>query len=395
MAAAPPYPLYFRTYYLYRVSPFHHGDSPLLADRALRTHATRLRDQLKGDNVRGVEVDFASTEGALPNLGPLEECHWDLLGDEDAFIERHRQLFEDVEASQISSAVGASQARGIQVTLDYERQSYSALLLRDPEAKVSPAGFTSLPLLLVKMPALIRDIFLNYLRTNFDAHVAPLKLQSIFLTSTLENYFRHLSAPRSRQSIRDVVRQLQVQLAFPGSTTVLKHIDVNIAGADVLGFFKRGKLLPNAKDAPFTTALRSYLQNHLALDISNPKVQISRITCGSFTIQSDRIKILAPDAPDDSASGRSGTPETTASQRAVDDLYTSLVREAAGSGKFLPDNILEEIREETPSSTGSVVRRGRKRAVSNTAPGNTAAKKTQGRGKENGRAVDGDEDTEM
>lgn len=87
----PPYPLYNRTYNLFRLSPLHHGDAPLLADRTLRTHAKRLKEQLKGDNVRGVQVDFASAEDTA-RLGPLEECTWELLGDEDAWIDRHIQL---------------------------------------------------------------------------------------------------------------------------------------------------------------------------------------------------------------------------------------------------------------------------------------------------------------
>ena len=43
MSDIPPYPLYNRTYSLFRLSPLHHGDAPLLADRALRTHAKRLK----------------------------------------------------------------------------------------------------------------------------------------------------------------------------------------------------------------------------------------------------------------------------------------------------------------------------------------------------------------
>jgi len=189
MAEYPPYPLYNRTYLLYRVSPLHHGDAPLLHEPSLRTHAKRLREQLKGDNVRGVEVDFAGAEDALPSLGPLGECSWDMIADEDAWIDHHRQSV-DPEASHMSAVMTAAHARGVQVSLEYDKQSYNALLLRDPGVTTEPDAFTSLPLLLVKMPAPIRDIFLNYLRTTFDAHVAPLRLPSAFVTSSLETYFR-------------------------------------------------------------------------------------------------------------------------------------------------------------------------------------------------------------
>jgi hypothetical protein len=386
MAEYPPYPLYNRTYLLYRVSPLHHGDAPLFDDHSLCAHAKRLREQLKGDNVRGVEVDFAGTEDALPNLGPLEECEWDTIGDEDAWIDRRRQSV-DPEASQLSAVMTAEQARGVQVSLEYDRQSYSALLLRDPGVTTSPDGFTSLPLLLVKMPAPIREIFLNYLRTSFDAHVVPLKLPSAFITSSLETYFRHLSASSSTQSIQDVIRQVQVQLAFPNATTLLRHLDITIAGRDVPGFVNRGKSLRDGTDKPFTTAFAAYLRKHLALDISHPKVHISRITCGSFVLGTDRLKLHAPvDVDPDN----SDMLEASAGQLAVHELYTSLVREATGTGKFSSEDLVADV--STPSSTTSTVAGRRKRAVSTTAAGNAKTKRSKARGKENGTTRRGGEE---
>ncbi|KAF2122270.1 kinetochore complex Sim4 subunit Fta1-domain-containing protein [Lophiotrema nucula] len=377
MADIPIYPLYHQTYRLYRVSPLHHGDASLLNERALRTHAKRLKEQLKGDNVRGVEIDLAAAEGALANLGTLELCDWELVGDEDAWIDRYNP-----EASQVSSVLTPERARGVEVTLDYDQaHTYSAMLLRDPEATKSPEGFTSLPLLMVKMPAPVREIFLNYLRTSFDAHVAPLRLAPTFLTNTLETYFKHLTAAGSTQSIRDQIRQLQIQLAFPStpSPSLLRHIDINISSADVATFLKRGRNLPDSNTSPFTAALRIYLQKHLALALSHPKVSISKIQCHSFVIQSDKIKITAPEAlSETSFSDASQVPDSSAGQLAVQELYASLVKEATGSGKFLHESMLGESRDSTPSSTGSGVRRGRKRAVSTTAAGNAKTKRSRG-----------------
>lgn len=374
----PPYPLYNRTYSLYRLSPLHHGDTALLADRALRTHAKRLREQLKGDNVRGVQVDFARAEDAA-RLGPLEECSWDLLGDEDAWIDRHR-LLQDPEASQLPPP---TEPRGIEVSLEYETQSYNALLLRDPQNTTAPDGFSSLPLLLVKMPGPVRDVFLQYLRTAFDAHVAPLRLPSTFITGSMETYFRHLSASTSTQSIQDVVRQLSVQLAFPSTTTLLKHIDITIAAADVPGFVARGK---HARDKPFTAALSSYLAKHLALDISNPKVQISRVSCNSFHLGTERLKLAAPDTLADTSFSDEGgaSQDASAGQLAVEEFLTSLIREAAGSGKFLPDELSAGLRDSTPSSTASSRTTRKKRGVSNAATSN-GNKRAKSKSKTNGQ----------
>jgi hypothetical protein len=385
MADIPPYPLYNRTYNLYRLSPLHTGGTPLLVDRALRTHAKRLKEQLKGDNVRGVQVDFAGAEDTA-KLGPLEECEWDVVGDEDAWIDRHRQSV-DPDASQLSSGLSPDRARGLQVSLEYEKQSYNALLLRDPGVTSSPEGFTALPLLLVKMPGPVRDIFLNYLRTTFDAHVAPLKLPSPFITSSLETYFNRLSSSSSTQSIQDVIRQLHVQLAF-SNTTALKHVEITIAGADVPGFVDRGKLLKETHNKPFTAALSEYLKRHLALDMSRNKVHISRISCNSFHLGTERLKLIAPDTLADTSFSDEGgaSQDASAGQLAVQDFYKSLVQEAAGNGKFLPEDITKGLREETPSSTASARASRRKRAISNAAVGNDN-KKTKAKGKDNGKRV--------
>ena len=391
MAQIPPYPLYNRTYNLYRLSPLHCHDTPLLVDASLRTHAKRLKEQLKGDSVRGVQVDFAAADDTA-KLGPLDECTWELIGDEDAWIDRHRQSM-DPDASQLSSVsqFTPERARGLEVSLEYEKQSYNALLLRDPGVTSSQKGFTSLPLLLVKMPGPIRDIFLNYLRTTFDAHVAPLKLPSPFITSSLETYFKHLAARYSTQSIQDIIRQLHIQLAFPNTTTILKHVEITVAGGDISGFVERGRLLKDTHDKPFTAALAAYLRQHLALDISHPKVQISRITCNSFHLSTERLKLVAPDPLADTSFSDEGgaSQDASASELAVQELYTSLVREAAGSGKFLPEELTSESREETPSSIASAKAGRRKRAISSTAVTDGNNKKTKGRGKENNRKLNG------
>lgn len=383
MADVPVYPLYNRTYSLYRVSPLHHGAGLLLDEKTLRSHAKRLKEQLKGDNVRGVQVDFASAED-VAKLGPLEECSWDMLGDEDAWIDRHMQA-ADPEGSQLSAGTTPERARGFQVSLEYEKQSYNALFLRDPGVTQSPHGFTSLPLLLVKMPGPVRDIFLNYIRTSFDAHVTPLKLPSPFITSSLETYFRNLCSQTSTQSIKDVIRQLHVQLSFPSTTTLLKHIEVTIAGSDVSGFVNRGKLNQDAQKEPFTNALSGYLRKHLAIEMGHSKVHISRISCNSFILGTERLKLAAPDTLADTSFSEEGgaSQDVSASELAVRDFYAALVKEATGTGKFLPDENASNQRDDTPSSIASAGAARRKRAVSNAAPGNAIKKKAKGKGKEN------------
>ncbi|KAL5116170.1 hypothetical protein ACEQ8H_005946 [Pleosporales sp. CAS-2024a] len=378
MAAIPPYPLYHQTYSLYRASPLHHGDAPLLDGRALQTHARRLTEQLKGDRVRGVHVDYAAADDTA-RLGPLAACTWEAVGDEDAWIDGH--------GPAAPGGLDAARARGIHVRLEYEKHAYTALLLRDPGATgvtAAPASFTALPLLLVKMPGPVRTVFLAYLRTAFDAHVAPLQLPSSFITASADAYFGHLSARTSTQTMVDTVRQLHVQLAFAAPTTLLRHIDITIAAPDVPGFVARGKALQGGAHRPFTAALSQYVQKHLALDVSHPGVRVSSIACSSFQLRSERLKLAAPDPlADDSVSDEAGpSQDVSAAQHAVAALYASLVRQAAGSGNFLPEESGRAAREGTTSSTGSGRAGSKKRAISNAAATDANRKKAKGKSKE-------------
>lgn len=377
----PPYPLYQRSYLLYRLSPLHHAHAALLHPAALDAHARRLREQLQGDRVRGVDVDAPQRDDG--HLGPLQQCTWRLLGDEDAWIDSYRE--------PATAALQPHLARGIHVALDFETQSCSALLLRDPQlsaaasASEAPHPPTALPLLLVRMPSTVRRVFLDYLATAFDAHVAPLRLSSSFLTSSLETYLRHLSHPGATHSVQDVIRQLHLQLSFPNATALLRHLDVTIAARDLPVFLRRASLLGNARDTPFTSALAAYMKKHFALDISHPNVHVSRISCASFVLGTDRLKLSAPDISDASIAS-SDTPEASAPELAVREFYASLVAEATGTANYLPSDFSPDTRSSTPSSVASTKADARKRAGSNANPSTRTTKRSRPRAQGNGES---------
>ncbi|OCK78193.1 hypothetical protein K432DRAFT_302555 [Lepidopterella palustris CBS 459.81] len=364
----PPYPLYNSTFHVYRLSPLYHGETPLLEESTLGIHSRRLRDLLKGDNLRGVQVDFPGSENPIHKSGPLEGCEWDLLGDEAAWIDLQKQT--DVsESRDIAPTVLAETARGIQIDLQYTKQTYSAFLLRNPETTTSPPNFTSLPLLLVRMPAPVREIVLNYLSTTFDTRISPLKLRPSFLTSVVESHLTHLTHATSTQSIPDIIKMLQLQLTFPASTTLLKNIDISIAREDVAGFLARGKLLAQQRQTrstsdsstlsgPFTTAFSHYTTTHLALPLSNPKIHISKIACGAFAIASEgKIKLFPPEPlSSDGSDDGTGITDLSAAERAMADLYTSLVQEASSCGNFTDLDMNMEDVEDMPTAKGRAKR---------------------------------------
>lgn len=365
----PPYPIYGSTFHLYRLSPLYHGETPILEDSALRTHSRRLRDVLKGDNLRGVQVDFPGPENLLHNSGPLEECDWNLIGDESSWTELYTQPI-DSESQDAISTVTPETARGIQIDLQYAKHIYSAFILRDPDKTSSPPGFTSLPLLLVRMPAAIREILLNYLSTTFDTHISPLKLRASFLASALESHLTRLTTSTSTQFIPDILKAVQLQLSFPTSTKLLKNIDISIAREDIPGFLARGKLLsqqvqtgpvpdPSAPTGPFITALSHYTTTHLALPLFHPKTNISKLACGAFALASEgRIKLYSPPPISSSASDDGTTAPTapSAAEHAMRDLYASLIQEASSRGRFIVAGV-------EPEATNNVAAVGTKGKV--------------------------------
>ncbi|KAF2136134.1 uncharacterized protein K452DRAFT_208309, partial [Aplosporella prunicola CBS 121167] len=295
----PQYPLYNSTYTAYRLSPLYHGSRALLDELSLRTYAHRLRDLLKGDTLRGVDVGgFAGTDNG--STGALESCTWELLGDEAKWEEMHQHEQQDRgDDDDDAPEVSIAEARGIFVQLRYVKTTYTALLLRDPNAQQAPSaeGFTSLPLLLVRMPAALRTTFTDYLATTFDARVAPLKLRSAFLSATLEALLARLDADDRTSGPNTPLKTLQLQLAFPSvfaqgtGAPPLRCIDVSISRDDISEFFARGVRLLSANPSllkqhqqqptvtgPFTVALSHYLAKHLALPLSHPAVSLSKLS---------------------------------------------------------------------------------------------------------------------
>jgi len=326
------YPLYGATFAAYRLSPLLYRDGDLLAAAALRLHARRLGDRLKGDTLRGVHVGLPAhgEAGTTTTTGPLEECTWELIGDESSWA-------ADNDASQDSelARVNPDNARGIHIQLRYEKVTHSALLLRDPSAPSatpSPPTFCALPLLLVRLPVHVREIFLDYLSTSFDARVAPMRLRSSFLASSLEDLLTHFAEAND-------TRPVQIQLTFPAAGPALKNLDVTITAADVPNFLALGKRVGNVNTStagpgpsicgPFTSALSVYLQDHIALTLENPGVLLSKVACGPIALAGEgKVKLLAQNlnlgADDESQS-------SLHIKSALQSFYTALLKEATRS----------------------------------------------------------------
>lgn len=316
-----PYPLYNTTYTLHRLSPLYHGTAPLLDDATLAQHARRFRDILKGDVLRGVRVGIGGNDEGLGRAGVLQDCRWTLLGNERAWAEQDGGggVYEadDVRVDEIA---------GVLAEIQYEKSTYTAVMLRSWQEKeaVTDEGFTHLPLLMTRMPAPLRETFLDYLSTTFDTRPSPIKLSSAFLTSSLENYLQDLTSGgdrlQSSTNLTTIVKDIQLTLVFsPPVAPSLKSLEITISQDDILRFITRGKKLVQhqqtpedttllrkrkfssienqdlARLGPFTAALSRYTNAHLAMPLTHSDISISKIACGIFVLGAEgKVKIFAP-----------------------------------------------------------------------------------------------------
>jgi hypothetical protein len=306
MSEQAEYPLYGSTYTSYRTSPLYHGANPIFTN--LKVHERRLRETLAGDALHTAQL--GELLGGASNSGRLESCTWNLLGDEDAWERAQEALAEGGEATELSS----DEIRGIHVEVRYEKARHSAILLGEASETSTTPGFTSLPLMLVRMPTALREVFLNFLSTSFDTRVTPMKLRPSFLTKMVENLLERTTYTEDEDPSFDIAalsKGIGIQLAFPSVAPLLKNLDLTIPKDDIREFLSRGVLLwqqhqtqtriqaglnirpHSAVTGPFTAALSTYLVNNIALSLDNPGVVVSKIAMGPFALAGEgKIKVL-------------------------------------------------------------------------------------------------------
>ena len=275
-------------------------------------HAHRFRETLSGDVLRGVRVGLEDREGRLTRLGALKSCQWTVFRHD---VNSTRQNNGEDKGAIAEDYVG-ERASGIYVVVEFERNTHTALILRKSRpASDEKGGETHLPLLLTRMPAPLRDAFLDYLATTFDTRAEIMRLSDNYISNALEAFLGEISKHGPDQLER-AVKDVQVTLSFKvPATPSLKSLDITIRREDLMGFLNRGGRIIDSQrngqsragekrdkrdsdyrnDWPFMAALSEYLRFHLAIDIGHERVSISRVACAGFILSSEgKAKIFAP-----------------------------------------------------------------------------------------------------
>lgn len=293
---------------LHRLSPLHHGkEFQTLLDNstALNTYATRLRDQLTGDVLAGLQATpaLAGDDEGLSKTGALKACTWESI---------NMSLSEDDEDDGIP---------GILITLGYENAVYKAVLLPGLRPALENAtsltsttereGSTHLPLLMTRLPTALRQTVISFLSANFDVYCSAFRLPANFMCAGLDVYVgAFLSSEYGDDgTLEDVVKDMHLTLSFsPSIAPALRSLNITIPHATFGEFLRSSPTSSpaNSSGNPFLSNLSAYIEKHLSmkldLDVSSnaqqspakQHVRLSKIACGGFVLGSEgRMKLVA------------------------------------------------------------------------------------------------------
>lgn len=269
---------------------------------------------------------------ALTTAGALQKVTWRLLPTEESW-NTPQEEGEEEETRLDETTVTIEQSRGILVTVEYEKNTYTGILLRKV-GEEDEDGFQHFPLLLTKMPGSLRETFLGFLSSTFDTRVSSLHLPRSGVMDAFEKYLEDVCVTedgdemeysgRSR-SLRGIIKEAEVFVGFdlPGGSAALKIIEIHLMREDLPRLLARGKQLRvQGSSLPFMEALTTYVKGHLALDLKHERVRIVRIACGAFVLGAEgKVKFSSPLGGDDLGSQQ---------LRATRGLVDGLVQIAAG-----------------------------------------------------------------
>lgn len=243
------------TFSTHRVSPLYIGAFPLTQDR-LHTLSLRLRDLLVGDVVRGVEVglDRGADDAAMRRAGALElvSVGWARLeslvgryvaGDNEETSEARDRKSDKASGAQATTP-SPGKRRALQISLQYENTECVALLLPGTNSPLQPeehassihntptsvassdlraskmdgadSGFLNLPLLLLRMPAPLKTVIIDFISRTFDCRISSLSLGTRSLVGALERWMENSRIPTKGPLAKDVV----LTLGFYGPTVL-------------------------------------------------------------------------------------------------------------------------------------------------------------------------------
>lgn len=353
MQHSTPHHLLNTSWTLHRLSPLHHGkefQSVVDNPTALKTYATRLRDQLTGDVLAGLQQPAAAgaeDDDGTSKMGALKTCTWESIG---MSLINNRDEDGDEDENERGD-------NGILIVLEYENAIYKAVMLpglkptstsgnaTTPTTTSEREGSTHLPLLMTRLPTGLRQTVISFLSSSFDTYCTALRLPMAFMCTGLETYADAFlsrgededdndndndGSGEGSDSLQSAVKDMHLTLSFSKSIApALKALNITVPRASFDEFLRGSGGSPTSK--AFLLNISRYIEKHLSLklDLSPPgpggpgsaaaqtakHVRLSKIACGGFVLGSEgRIKLVAT-GPDDTSRSRDDEDSQTRSVR--------------------------------------------------------------------------------
>lgn len=229
----------------------------------------------------------------------------------------------------------------------------------------TPDHFRNLPLLLFRMPTPLRSVIIDFLSSTFDCRISPLRLGTQTLLTNLERWVAVSKLTGGPAAAKDVVLTLGFSMTISGKPDPktdgpqtaglgLKSIDAILSPSELHKFrdvgmrsqpsdtssrlkrkfvwredgVKRRKVdahiieegwdwranmggqsdpaTSRLASFPFTEALGTYFDEHLALNLFDSRTRILRVACGGFVMSESRLKLLSSSEPDSDGGPRRG-----------------------------------------------------------------------------------------
>lgn len=337
--AVPPF--FNTTFSTHRVSPLHIGKTRLTKQR-LEVIASRLRDTLVGDVIRGIQLRLEATDTSIGQVGALK-------GVRIEWFRASTFLGEDVSNDDLEvprgdqSDLPDDQKQGLWISIEHENAAYAAILLpgfsdsSSVRQEEDQGKFLHLPLLLMRMPQQLKSVVADWLAASFDCRVSRVALGTKTILGVWESWI-------ASNGINDRGADFTITLAFNAPLTTsdgptategqpqeeetttpgLRSIEITISAQDLRRFVRAGeknhapddaswqgdarerrrlaggntddgwtwRTKESSETSPFTETLGSYLHHHLALDLFHPSVHVTQISCAGFVLGQGRLKIL-------------------------------------------------------------------------------------------------------
>ena len=236
----------------------------------------------------------------------------------------HRSSWELIR----SDSVRKNTVRGVLVTVEYDRSSYKAVLLLQPNTRQRATAGSRGPrisLLLLRMPTTLSRRFIKFLETEMSPSttvtVRPLKLPTSLLCSMLESYINTLSTLPSAQALpsyskdtalqdlpTQMLRDVRISLSFLGPVAPhLRSLDLDIPYETAWKLIKPGveEDYDRSEGTGFLQRLAGHIDRTMGLKLpwrtqnkgegkeDEELIRISRITCASLVVAADgKVKLV-------------------------------------------------------------------------------------------------------